>query len=96
MGLSVILAIVLVVAVFCWATGYRLPIRWPSGSNQGARTQLSGRVNRSTRQRLLRLTGGNRSVADRLVDRVRSQHPERSEQWWWEKAIYDIERDRRA
>jgi len=96
MGLSVILAIVLVVAVFCWTTGYRLPIRWPSGSANAASNRTSHRVSRNTRQRLLRLTGGNRAVADRLVGRVRSQHPERSEQWWWEKAIYDIERDRRA
>ncbi|MEL6139499.1 MAG: hypothetical protein AAFQ61_00510 [Cyanobacteria bacterium J06626_23] len=93
MGLSVILAIVLVVAVFCWVTGYRLPIQVP---RQSGRASASGRVNRATRQQLLRLTNGNQSVAMRLVDRVRSQHPERSEQWWWEKAIYDIQRDRRA
>lgn len=93
MGLSIILAIVLVVAVFCWVTGYRLPVLTaPSRGSRGG----SGRVSRATQQQLLRLTGGNRSVAQRLVERVRSQHPDRSEQWWWEKAIYDIERDRRA
>ncbi|MEO1590030.1 MAG: hypothetical protein AAFU71_01935 [Cyanobacteria bacterium J06632_22] len=95
MGFPVILAIVLVVAVFCWTTVYRLPIHWPTGRGSTKRL-ASGRVNRATRQQLLRLTGGNLSVAERLVGRVRSQHPERSEQWWWEKAIYDIERDRRA
>ncbi|MEM7065649.1 MAG: hypothetical protein AAF572_21100 [Cyanobacteria bacterium P01_B01_bin.77] len=89
---SVIFAMVLVVAVFCWLTGYRLPIRFavpslPTGSAS---------VSRTTRQRLMRLVNGNQSVAARLVQRVRSQHPERSEQWCWEKAIYDIERDRRA
>ena len=86
MGLSVIITIVLVVAVFCWVTGYRLPIRWSAPSG---RAPSGGRVTRATRQQLLRLTGGNLSVAERLVGRVRSQHPERSEQWWWEKAIYD-------
>lgn len=92
MGFSVILAIVLVVAAFCWLTGYRLP----SLPSKRRSVSSSGRVNRATRQQLLRLTGGSLPVAERLVGRVRSQHPERSEQWWWEKAIYDIERDRRA
>ncbi|MEO0431056.1 MAG: hypothetical protein AAF151_05110 [Cyanobacteria bacterium J06656_5] len=89
---SVIFAVVLVVAVFCWLTGYRLPIRFAVPSLP---TAPSG-VPRATRQRLMRLVNGNQSVASRLVERVRSQNPDRSEQWCWEKAIYDIERDRRA
>lgn len=89
---SVIFAMVLVVAVFCWLTGYRLPIRFAVPSLP---TGASG-VSRATRQRLMRLVNGNQSVATRLVQRVRSQNPDRSEQWCWEKAIYDIERDRRA
>ncbi|MEM9808674.1 MAG: hypothetical protein AAF959_25735 [Cyanobacteria bacterium P01_D01_bin.56] len=92
MSFSVIFAVVLVVAVFCWLTGYRLPIRFGVPSLP---TGPSG-VPRSTRQRLMRLVNGNQAVASRLVERVRSQNPDRSEQWCWEKAIYDIERDRRA
>ena len=93
--LSLILAIVIMAAVFCWLTGYRLPIQLKSPSSQGQNSS-SGKVNRSTRQQLMRLVNGNQAVADRLISRVRSQHPDRSEQWWWEKAIYDIQRDRRA
>ena len=89
---SVIFAVVLVVAVFCWLTGYRLPLRF---SVPSLPTGPAG-VPRATRQRMMRLVNGNQAVATRLVQRVRSQHPERSEQWCWEKAIYDIERDRRA
>lgn len=89
---SVIFAVVLVVAVFCWLTGYRLPIRFSAPSLPRG----SSSVPRATRQRLMRLVNGNQSVAARLVQRVRSQNPDRSEQWCWEKAIYDIERDRRA
>ncbi|MEM6253645.1 MAG: hypothetical protein AAF821_12060 [Cyanobacteria bacterium P01_D01_bin.156] len=92
MSFSVIFAVVLVVAVFCWLTGYRLPIRFGVPSLP---TGTAG-VPRSTRQRLMRLVNGNQAVAARLVERVRSQNPDRSEQWCWEKAIYDIERDRRA
>lgn len=94
-GLSILFAVILLVAVFCWLTGYRLPIRLPAGQRSTDQS-LTGRVTRPTRQRLMRLVNGNRSVAERLVSRVRSQNPDRSEQWCWEKAIYDIERDRRA
>ncbi|MEM9162094.1 MAG: hypothetical protein AAGC54_03375 [Cyanobacteria bacterium P01_F01_bin.4] len=94
-GLSILFAVILLVAVFCWLTGYRLPVRLPVGQRSPERS-LSGRVTRPTRQRLMGLVNGNRAVADRLVSRVRSQNPDRSEQWCWEKAIYDIERDRRA
>ncbi|MBE9078033.1 hypothetical protein IQ241_12135 [Romeria aff. gracilis LEGE 07310] len=91
----IILAVVIVVAVFCWLTGYRLPIqRRPLG--QSSSHQLGRGVNRSTRQQLMRRVGGNAAVAQRLVERVKMQNPGRSEQWCWEKAIYDIERDRRA
>ncbi|NEP15703.1 MAG: hypothetical protein F6J97_02235 [Leptolyngbya sp. SIO4C1] len=91
-GLSIILAVVLLVAVFCWLTGYRLPMR----RRRSPELRSGGSVTRATRQQLMRLVNGNRAVADRLVERVRSQNPDRSEQWCWEKAIYDIERDRRA
>jgi hypothetical protein len=98
-GLSVLFAIILVVAVICWLTGYRvsLPSRLAARRSRDAHSRHSSRrVNRATRQRLMRLVNGNQAVADRLVQRVRSQNPDRSEQWWWEKAIYDLERDRRA
>jgi hypothetical protein len=44
----------------------------------------------------MRLVGGNRAVAERLVDQVRVRYPNHNEQWCWEKAIYDIQRDRRS
>ncbi len=92
--LSVLMAVVIVSAVFCWLTGYRFPIRFSKCSLPSS--GHGGGVSRGTRQRLMRLVNGNQQVATRLVSRVRSQHPDRSEQWCWEKAIYDIERDRRA
>jgi hypothetical protein len=51
-------------------------------------------VQGQTQKQLLRLVGGNRAVAERLVDQVKLRHPNQSEQWCWEKAIYDIQRDR--
>lgn len=46
-----------------------------------------------TKQKLFTLAG-NRAVAMRLVERIQNTNPDRSEQWVYEKAIYDLERDR--
>lgn len=94
--LSIVIAIALLLAVFSWLTGYRLPIsRRASGSHHTSISRERG-VSRGTRKQLLRLVGGNASVAQRLVQDVSDRNPDRPEQWCWEKAIYDIERDRRA
>jgi len=52
-------------------------------------------VRRDTQAQLLRLVNGHRPTALRLVEQLQLRHPDRSEQWCWEKAIFDIERDRR-
>ncbi len=99
---SVLIAIALLLALTSWLTGYRLPIQLPrkaSGRTGGSRSVNSSRprgVSRSTRKELLGLVGGNAAVAQRLVSDVQARNPGRPEQWCWEKAIYDIERDRRA
>lgn len=95
---SIIIAIALLLAVASWLGVYRLPINLPAknGGDLSGTAQRSRGVSRSTRQQLLRLVGGNAAVAQRLVSDVQARNPGRSEQWCWEKAIYDIERDRRA
>lgn len=95
---SIVIALALILALVSWLTGYRLPINLPvknSGGSLGG-TQRSRGVPRATRQKLLRLVGGNAAVAQRLVSDVQTRNPGRNELWCWEKAIYDIERDRRA
>ncbi|MEL6777377.1 MAG: hypothetical protein AAFO06_08985 [Cyanobacteria bacterium J06597_16] len=94
--LSIVLAIALILALVNWLTGYRLPINLPPKKLGNANDSRSRGVSRSTRRQLLRLVGGNASVAQRLVSDVSTRNPDRNEQWCWEKAIYDIERDRRA
>lgn len=96
---SIVIAIALLLAIVSWLTGYRLPINLPakgSGGGLASAAQRSRGVPRATRQKLLRLVGGNAAVAQRLVSDVQTRNPGRNEQWCWEKAIYDIERDRRA
>ncbi len=99
--LPILLAIALLLALTSWLTGYRLPLNWPTRSraisNRGhSSIQRDRGVARGTRKQLLRLVGGNAAVAQRLVSDVSARNPGRPEQWCWEKAIYDIERDRRA
>ena len=45
-------------------------------------------------RKLLKLLGGNQSTADRLIQQSQLRHPDKSADWHWEKAIYDLERDR--
>jgi tetratricopeptide (TPR) repeat protein len=44
--------------------------------------------------KLLRLLKNDRAMAERLVAQARLQYPNRSERWYWEKVIWDVERDR--
>jgi tetratricopeptide (TPR) repeat protein len=54
-----------------------------------------GKVSAVVQQKLLRLVGDDRRIAAGLVERLRLRHPGMPEDWYWEKAIYDLERDRR-
>jgi tetratricopeptide (TPR) repeat protein len=45
-------------------------------------------------RRLLTLVGGHWPLAERLLGQVKHKHPEKSEVWYVEKVIYEIERDR--
>lgn len=91
MPLSLLLAVIILVVIFLWLRQRRRQI--PSSRRQSFKQ--SG-VRAGTRRQLLRMVGGNPAVAHRLVERVRERYPNRSEQWCWEKAIYDIQRDRRS
>lgn len=97
MDLSLLLAIALLAALIFWLNrrqrgrrgGYR--IRTPEPATAKSRS-----VRGHTQRELLRLVGGNRAVAERLVEQVQLRNPSHSEQWCWEKAIYDIQRDRHS
>ncbi|ESA39134.1 tetratricopeptide tpr-1 repeat-containing protein [Leptolyngbya sp. Heron Island J] len=53
-----------------------------------------GTPSRAVQKKLLRLVGDDRKIAAGLVKRLKLKHPGRPEDWYWEKAIYDLERDR--
>jgi hypothetical protein len=67
----------------------------PRGSRNGwSQSKSHGKVDRKTYNKLMRLLGDNRKTIDRLVDNARRKNPYQSEQWYWEKVLYDLERDR--
>lgn len=43
---------------------------------------------------LLKALQGDGELAERLLDQARLKHPGKSERWYIEKVIYDINRDR--
>ena len=53
-----------------------------------------GKVSKDLQSKLLRLVGGDGATAARLVERERQKNPGMPENWYWEKAIYELERDR--
>ncbi|MBD1873200.1 hypothetical protein H6F75_06880 [Nodosilinea sp. FACHB-131] len=95
MDLSFLLAIALIIALLFWLNrrqGRRGPAAYRSPTASAPSRSVRGR----TQRQLLRLVGGNQAVAERLVEQVQLRNPNQSEQWCWEKAIYDIHRDRHS
>ena len=43
---------------------------------------------------LFGLVGGDKATANRLVEQLKLNHPDMSENWYWQRAIADLERDR--
>lgn len=77
------------VAVGIVIAAYRVVKAQPSSKPQTAIT-----VSRELENRLVRMIG-DRGIALRLVDKLQRTFPGRPESWYWEKAIEDLDRDRR-
>lgn len=45
-------------------------------------------------RKLIKLLGGKHKIAYRIIQQSRLRYPDKSADWHWEKAIYDLERDR--
>ena len=67
----------------------------PTRSRSSRQLVSTGRPSRAIQQKLLRLVGSDRSIVVGLVERLKMKNPGMPEDWYWEKAIYDLERDRR-
>lgn len=62
------------------------------------RRQVADRVSkqpaRNLQIKLLRLLNGDRHKANRLIALAKTKNPHKSLDWWVEKVIFDLERDR--
>ena len=87
-AIGIILGICLL--FFAWLQRDRLYIgRQRNSPSRNFRPQQS-----HLEHKLLKLLGNNRNTAHRLIQQSRLKHPEKPADWHWEKAIYDLERDR--
>jgi hypothetical protein len=43
---------------------------------------------------LISMLAGDRAAAERLVNRIKQNHPGRAENWYWQRAIEQVKRDR--
>jgi hypothetical protein len=66
----------------------------PSKSHQPTQHPLYAGVSSHTQSKLLSLVNGDHATAERLVRQIQRTSRE-SAQWCWEKAVFDLERDRR-
>jgi hypothetical protein len=52
------------------------------------------KVDPEIRRRTIVIAGHDMDRIERLLDNARRNYPDRSEQWYWEKILHDLERDR--
>jgi len=71
-------------------------VRWlMTGKRPRSLPQTAGSSKKpALERRLVRLLNGDRAAAHRLVESVQQRYPDRPTAWCWEKAIFDLERDR--
>ena len=46
-------------------------------------------------QKLLSLVNGDRHSVKKIINNIKQKYPGKTELWYWEKAINDLEKDRR-
>jgi cytochrome c-type biogenesis protein CcmH/NrfG len=53
-------------------------------------------VDERVRRRTIALMNNDMERIERLLENARQRTPGKSEQWYWEKILYDLERDHRG
>ena len=85
--MSVVLPLCLLIAAGCLAYGWWRD-RHPSRTRQNKRNDQG-----SVPAHLLQAVKGDRALAHRLLQGARLKYPDKTEKWYVEKVIYDIQRD---
>ena len=89
-GAAIAISILLCLGLFLWTQRQALSV---GGRNYGNNRKIRPQHPQLERK-LVKLLGGNHKAANRLVEQSQLRHPDKSADWHWEKAIYDLERDR--
>lgn len=72
-----------------------LPVEAPFIRRRRAKSPLNqNTVDSALQRRLINLLAGDEAAAERLVNRIRQNHPGMPENWYWQRAIEDTKRDR--
>jgi hypothetical protein len=89
-GAAIAIALGICLLLFLWTQNQKLSV---SGRHHPNNRKLRPQHPHLERK-LLKLLGGNQSTANRLIQQSQLRNPDKSADWHWEKAIYDLERDR--
>ncbi|WP_335036133.1 hypothetical protein [Nostoc sp.] len=86
----------LIVVVLIVSLSLALIKLWSSQPRgKGSKPYFSDLKNRKLQKRLLILLNGDGTTAERLLKQQRQRNQGQSDEWYLEKVIYDLERDRR-
>ena len=86
------LVIILLLVLIIWGAYYLFSL---SKNNRQSKKSFNPNAFPSNADRkLLRLVGGDRKYAARILNQLSQKYPGKSHKWYLEKAIYDLERDR--
>jgi Zn-dependent protease len=73
---------------------YSEPYKTSYQKANSVKENISSQVDPETRKRAIAFAGYDKERIERLLNGARLKNPDRSEQWYWEKILYDMERDR--
>lgn len=85
-----------------FSTGVKLKSSIGSNQEQIWQTKVINRrlpgnkpqASRNLQIKLLQLLNGDRHTANRLIALAKARNPDKSIDWWVEKVIFDLQRDR--
>jgi hypothetical protein len=89
-GATIAICVGLCLLLLAWQQRHRIQI----GGSRNSIERQSRPQHPQLERKLLKLLGGNRKTAERLIQQSRLRNPDRPADWHWEKVIYDLERDR--
>jgi hypothetical protein len=92
-GLSVILAVIGLVLLYVAFAKFSTQSR---ANGMFADRRQQEKVDPKLRKRTIALMNNDMQRIDRLLANARQRNPGQSEQWYWEKILYDLERDHRG